>query len=235
MRLLIVEDTPDEAKLFADIVAHYGHDPLVAESAKTALDRLVVSPPDAVLLDTSLPGMSGLEFLQIVRERWRGLPVVAISGVATEGQARRCLELGAVKFLPKPLTVDQLGMMLDFLRAHLLASRLTADMQRVDRRRYPRVNVSVEVTVQDLTGGQWQSHSVDLSPFGVKLRGAGNVQPRSTARLSFSPRDGNPPITVLALLVRKDPDGQAFAFIDLTKPDFSRLKNLVDSCLRLAS
>ena len=234
MRVLIVEDAPDEAELYADVVAQRGHDPILVASAEAALDGLGGSAPDVVLLDLSLPGMNGLEFLRIVRERQPRLPVVVLSGLATEEQARRCLELGAVEFLPKPLPVAQLEMVLDLIEARLLATRLTEDIQSVNRRRYPRAQVSLDVTVEDLRGGQWQGQSVDLSPFGVKVRSAAVILPGDTSRLSFSLPDGGPPISVLSLMIRKDPDGQAFAFINLTNPDFKRLKDFVDSRLRAA-
>lgn len=231
MRVLIVEDVPAEAELFADLVAHHGHDPIVAATAEAALESLAASSPDAVLLDMFLPGMSGLELLQILSERRQQCPVVVISGVATEDQARRCLELGAVEFVPKPLTIDQLKLLLDFLEAQLLTRRLSGQTQTANRRRYARAQVALDVTLEDTTGRQWQGQSVDLSPFGMKLLSARPLEPGGTARLSFDPRDGNGRITVLALMVRKDPDGQAYAFINLTNGDFTRLKTLVDSRL----
>ena len=231
MRVLIVEDAPAEAELFADLVAHHGHDPIVAPSAEAALDTLAVSSPDAVLLDIYLPGLSGLELLQILSARKQRCPVVVISGVATEDQARRCPELGAVEFLPKPLTVDQVELLLDFLEAQLLTRRFTEDLQRVNRRRYARVKASLEVTLEDLSGGRWQGQSVDLSPFGLKLRSATQVQPGGTVRLSFRPGDGESLISVQSLLVRKDSDGQAFTFVNLTNPDFQRLQKFVDARL----
>ena len=160
MRVLIIEDAPEEAELFAQMVAHHGHDPFLAESGEVALERLDTAVPDAVLLDVSLPGMSGAEFLRIVRERRPGLAVVAISGVVTEDLARRCLKLGAVEFLPKPLTVDQLGIVLNFLQTHLLTSGPTAEVPRVERRRYPRVQVPVEIAVEEPSGAQWRGHLV---------------------------------------------------------------------------
>ena len=235
MRVLIVEDTAAEAELFADLVAHRGHDPIVAASAEAALDSLAAASPDAVLLDIFLPGMSGLEFLRVLSARQHRLPVVAISGVASEAEARQCLELGAMEFLPKPFTVNQLEMILDFLEAQLLIRRLTDDIRTVNRRRYPRVKVSLDVTLEDLAGGQWRGQSVDLSPFGLKVRSSANTKPGGTARLSFSPPDGDGRIAVLSLMVRKDPDGLDFAFINLTNSDFTRLKNFVDSSHRPAS
>ena len=231
MRVLIVEDTPAEAKTFADLVAHHGHQPIVTASAEAALDSLVATSPDAVLLDIFLPGMSGLEFLRVLSERRQRLPVVAMSGVGSEAEARQALELGAVEFLPKPLSTDQLGVVLDFLELQVLTRRFTEDVMRLNQRRYPRVEVSLDVKVEKLAGGHSTGRSVDLSPFGLKVRSAGELEPGGTVRLLFRPPDGDPLISVLSLLVRKDPDGQAFAFVNLTNPDFVRLKKFVDSRL----
>lgn len=231
MRVLIVQDSPAEAEIFANLVAHHGHDPVVAASVEAALDTLAVSAPDAVLLDMSVPGMSWVEFLRILSERRQPLPVVATSGVASEAEARRCLELGAVEFLPKPLSIDHLGIVLDFLELQLLTRRFTEDVLTLNRRRSPRVKVSLDVKVEGSAVGQSQGQSVDLSPFGLKVCSAAEVVPGGTVRLSFSPSDGDPLISVLSLLVRKDPDGQAFTFVNLTNPDFQRLRKFVDSKL----
>lgn len=231
MRVLIVEDTLAEAETFADLVAHHGHQPIVVRSAEAALDSLTVSPPDAILLEMYLPGMSGLEFLRVLSERRQRLPVVAMSGVVSEAEARQSLKLGAVEFLPKPLSPDQLGVVLDFLELQVLTRQFTEDVMRLNQRRYPRVEVSLDVKVEQAAAGASRGRSVDLSPFGLKLRSAGEVEPDGTVRLTFSPPDGDPLISVQSLLVRKDPDGHAFTFINLTNPAFLRLKKFVDSRL----
>jgi DNA-binding response OmpR family regulator len=231
MRVLIVEDAPVEAKLYADLVLHHGHDPIVAASAEAALESLAVTRPDAVLLDLLLPGMSGVEFLRVLSERRQPVPVVAISGIASEEEARLSLELGAVEFLSKPVPVNQLEMILDFLELQVLTRRFTEDVLTLSRRKYPRVQVSLEVKVDEPMVGQLEAQSVDLSPFGLKLRSAAQVQPGSTVRLAFRPADGEPLISVQSLLVRKDSDGQAFTFVNLTNPDFQRLQKFVDARL----
>ena len=170
MRVLIVEDTPADAETFADLVAHHGHQPIVAASAEAALENLAGSSPDAVLLDIVLPGMSGLEFLRILSERRQRVPVVTMSGVASEADARRSLELGAVEFVPKPVSLDQLRMVLDFLELQVLTRRFTEDVLRLNQRRYPRVEVSLDVKLEQPAAGASRGRSVDLSPFGVKLR-----------------------------------------------------------------
>ena len=61
------------------------------------------------------PGMSGLEFVQLPPVRAAGIPVVAVSGVATEHQARECLRLGAADFIAKPVPLERLGEVLEVL------------------------------------------------------------------------------------------------------------------------
>ena len=154
-----------------------------------------------------------------------------MSGAVSETEARQSLKLGAVEFLPKPLSLDQLGIVLDFLELQVLTRRFTEDVMRLNQRRYPRVEVSLEVQVEKPAAGLFDGRVVNLSPFGMKVRSAADVEPGGTVRLSFTPPDGEPLISVLSLLVRRDPDGNAFTFVNLTNPDFLRLKKFVDSRL----
>jgi len=80
----------------------------------------VTERPDAIIVDVNLPGMSGIEFLQLRPIRESGVPVVAVSGVATESQARECLRLGAVDFVGKPLPFERLQEVLTYLEPHAL-------------------------------------------------------------------------------------------------------------------
>ncbi len=228
MRVLIVEDFADQAEVVAEMVRSQGHDPIVVASAEAALDVLRTSLPDAVLLDLYLPGMKGEDFLRDLSDRRLSLPVVAVSGVASEEEARRSLELGAVEFLPKPFRLDDLALLLRLLELGLFTRRLGEDLAQVNRRRSPRLTVSLEVTVDQPDGAPLLGESVDLSPFGLKMRLTARVQPNGVVRLLFSPPDGEGPISVLSVVVREDPDGPALSFVNLTQPDFQRLKALVD-------
>ena len=103
MRILIVEDERDLGQVFGDYVVSLGHQAEVVDTAEAALDRLRVARPDAIVLDVKLPGMSGLEFMRLSVVRDSGVPVIVVSGHATEIQARECLRLGALEFLTKPV------------------------------------------------------------------------------------------------------------------------------------
>src|SRR5204863_8734627 len=146
MRVLVVEDEQDVGDVFLDYLLELGHQPLLVRTAEAALGKLVTERPDAIIVDINLPGMSGIEFLQLPPIRESGVPIVAVSGVATESQARECLRLGAVDFVGKPLPLDRLQEVLGYIEPHALERRLGAkEGEPRDRRHYSRAPLSVPV------------------------------------------------------------------------------------------
>ena len=141
MRVLVVEDEDTLGEVFRDFLAEIGHDAVVVRSAEAALGALQRQLPDAILLDINLPGMSGLDFLQLRPVREAGLPIVAISGVATETQARECLRLGALDFVGKPVPLERLNELLTVMEPHALTRRPTGDPAPSERRRGPRAAI----------------------------------------------------------------------------------------------
>ena len=101
-----------------------------------------------------------------------------------------------------------------------------------EKRKHPRVGLSFDVTVwrvsvEDEAGTQWDGETVDLSPGGVKVRFAGNLQPGTQATLIFRPPDGGPIISARASVVRRDAQGHSFAFASLSYADYIRLHKMV--------
>ncbi len=79
--VLIVEDERDIAALFRHVMDLAGYRTEVAANGRIALDRLATCQPDVVLLDLSLPGISGVNVLQRMRvdERLKTIPVVVVT------------------------------------------------------------------------------------------------------------------------------------------------------------
>jgi hypothetical protein len=102
-----------------------------------------------------------------------------------------------------------------------------------DRRRYPRVGVTLDVTVA-APGSHWQGKTVDLSPYGVKVTSPApsvKLPPGSSVRLQLALPDGDSPLSLTATVVRTALDGVALNFVNLEAQHFERLKNLVDALL----
>ncbi len=226
MRIVVIDDEVDVAQTLGDVVAELGHQPSLVHTAEAALTALEHEAADAILLDIYLPGMNGLEFLRRRRPLEADAPVVGISGVATDAEVWECLRLGALDFARKPLTLELLAALVLYVEARR-AGRHIGGRRQVERRRSARARLTMPVTVVEHGGATWQSASIDLSVFGMKLRPGSAARPAEHARLSFTPPDGGPSLDLFAVLVRGDPRGWAYRFVNLTAWQFARLQRLV--------
>jgi DNA-binding response OmpR family regulator len=108
MRILLIEDQIAVAELLRDALCRDGHDVSVALSGEEALDILPGYRPDAVFLDVLLPGMTGVEVLREIRARDTRLPVIVLSGCATDEEADALRGLGIQDLIQKPQTLTHL-------------------------------------------------------------------------------------------------------------------------------
>jgi CheY-like chemotaxis protein len=104
MKILIVDDEPHVAEILARSLSREGHSTAVAHSGEEALHLLGTTQPgpDALFLDVSMPGMSGLAVLAEIKRRRPGLPVVVITGRASPEEVEQVRRLGAVDVIAKP-------------------------------------------------------------------------------------------------------------------------------------
>ncbi|PYN16799.1 MAG: hypothetical protein DME06_00575 [Candidatus Rokuibacteriota bacterium] len=229
LRVLVAADDRRVAAVVRDQLVDLGHKPLVVASAEEARRALATDRLDAVVLDLSLPGLTGRELLQLPPVRARAIPVIVVSGTATDVAARDCLRLGALDFIAKPISATRLGETLGVLELHVLNAQLAAQVRSLDRRRFARVPSVFAVRLTGYTGAEWLGTSVDLSPFGVRVRSDASLAAGATVRLRFTPPDGPPSLTVRSVLARLDPDGQAFNFVNLTRAEFQRISAIVQA------
>lgn len=222
MRILVVEDELGVAEVVRELATVLGHRARLVATAEAGLSVLASDPFDAVLLDLLLPRMTGLDFLKSGIVRDCGIPVIGYSGVATEAQVRATLQLGAVDVLEKPVPVELMREMLDYVRLHAASQR-----NGVDRRRSPRPQLAVPVKVFEYDQPEWVATSIDLSIFGIRIRGQAPRMAGRLVKLWFTPPDGGSDVQVLALPVWRDASTHAFRFVNLSMPTYERLRHVV--------
>src|SRR3954469_2963426 len=85
-KVLIVDDNADQGRPLALILKHSGYDAGFVTSGEAAMSRVHEDPPQLMILDLMMPGMSGLDVLKLIRNdpRTAGMPVVIYSAVSDE-------------------------------------------------------------------------------------------------------------------------------------------------------
>ena len=106
MKVLIVEDNPDNMKLCRTVLAARGHDVLGLPGGEWLLETVRTKQPDAILLDIQLPGEDGYGLLARLRASELPLPpVIALTAHAMAGDRERALDAGFDAYLTKPIDV----------------------------------------------------------------------------------------------------------------------------------
>ena len=103
--ILVVDDDENIRDTLYDLLSAE-HDCQTAETAEQALARLEVDSYDVVLTDISMPGLSGLELLGTVRQKYPDTPVIIISGISDQEHAQGLIRLGAFEYLLKPFRIE---------------------------------------------------------------------------------------------------------------------------------
>jgi DNA-binding NtrC family response regulator len=107
-RVLIVEDEPNVRLVFRTALESNSYEVTSASDGEAALACLARERFDIVLLDLQMPGTCGMEVLERLRERDDDTPVVIVSAHDRAQNVVQAMRLGAIDFLPKPVTPDLL-------------------------------------------------------------------------------------------------------------------------------
>jgi putative two-component system response regulator len=152
MRIVVVDDYPANCEYMCEILEGAGYGEVTVTTDPFEVARLCRGPlpPDLVILDLNMPGMSGYEVLGEIGPLMAGPPYLAVIVVTAEvatGAKRRALSLGANDFLTKP--VDSAEMLLrvgNLLRAH----RLQHSLNRLVEERTEQLELAHLETLQCL-------------------------------------------------------------------------------------
>ncbi|HWN20145.1 MAG TPA: response regulator [Gemmatimonadales bacterium] len=105
-RILIVEDSPDNMKLFRTILTLKGHEVTGLSGGDGLLDAIQEGSPDLVLMDIQLPGRDGFALLQEIRQSPRPkVRVIALTAHAMTGDRERALDAGFDGYITKPIDI----------------------------------------------------------------------------------------------------------------------------------
>ncbi|MDP6356424.1 MAG: response regulator [Planctomycetota bacterium] len=238
--ILLVDDEP----LILEILTEYfrtNSETAVRSVAdgKRALEEMLTEPPDLVITDLSMPEMDGFELIENMERLGLQIPVIVISGKASQQDQKRAKDLGAQEFLTKPLNLESLRGTVDFVLSHAVD----------EVRQAPRIPVKLRVKHVDQEGGAkvtYESETINCSVTGLcfkwylsfkslsqSVTESGDNESNLLDLVLYDPEDKNRKLQVRAKVVHcvRIPDMEfdyvGAEFVDLNEVSERQLRNLL--------
>jgi DNA-binding response OmpR family regulator len=109
-RILVAEDDPDIRHLLTQLLIDEGHEVAAVGNGELAVNKMLESPPDLLVLDLMMPALDGFQVLEALRDAGRdsAIRIIVLSARTTEHDFARSLNLGACRHMTKPFDPDEL-------------------------------------------------------------------------------------------------------------------------------
>ena len=105
INVLLIDDEEAFVTTLQERLELRGLNARVALDGRTGLQMIEADPPDVVVLDLRMPGISGTDLLRRIRVQWPGMPVIMLSGHGSDQDFESCMNLGASVYHKKPLDI----------------------------------------------------------------------------------------------------------------------------------
>ena len=109
LRVLITDDSRLLRKKLREELERLDCEVLEAVNGKEAITLVLEQEPDGVILDIVMPVVGGIEALEFIREMAPSVPVVMLSSMNSPQKLMQCLKMGAIDFIHKPYTKEQIA------------------------------------------------------------------------------------------------------------------------------
>lgn len=106
--VVVIDDDLSVRRSLTRLLASAGYEVITCSSAEEFLGMSSVPRPACLVTDVRMPGMTGLDLLDVLRTRVPSLPIILISGDADAGASSYARAAGAVRYLLKPFASEEL-------------------------------------------------------------------------------------------------------------------------------
>lgn len=192
-RVLVVDDDPVICELIQEVLSSADMESLTLTSSSQAASHLGTEKFAAIFLDVHMPSPNGIDLTQQIRASGlnRTTPVAIITGEGDNTVLGRAFKAGASFFLFKPIDRHRVLRLL----------RVSADSIKRERRRFQRVRVTCNVSIESASE-RLSGITLDLSLNGLLVETSRALPPGSAVRVSVELSPGMPPLRVGARVVR---------------------------------
>ncbi len=113
--IMVIEDEPEMAEMFAEMMRISGFAVLKSEGGSLALSQIVEEQPDAIVMDLMMPDISGYEIISFLRRdpQLSRIPVVVVTARGLPADIKLGMDAGVSAYLTKPVTFQELKTAVD--------------------------------------------------------------------------------------------------------------------------
>lgn len=177
IRILVVDDIKSNLTLMREFIKEMGYTPYLAQSVKDAIRIIDHQMPHLILLDVSMPEISGFEFCEVLKKdvHTRQIPIIFISATEDKEDRTTGFELGAVDFIGKPFDFAEISMRIN---THLKIYCMQRELEDNNR----RLNLMVQKQAQTL----WEEQRKIMLALSTLVEGKDEITKDHSGNVSYN-------------------------------------------------
>ncbi|MCP4424330.1 MAG: response regulator [Chloroflexi bacterium] len=173
-RLLLIDDNRADLRLLVEILSQEGYHTRPTLSGMAALESAHVEQPDLILLDLNMPGMSGYEVCQELKndERTRDIPVIFISASDELFDKVRAFNVGGIDYITKPFQAEEVLARVDtHLTLYHVKQRVKSQNERLQQEIVERIRIEEELqNARDELEERVRQRTAELAQTNIRLK-----------------------------------------------------------------
>lgn len=195
LKILVVDDEPGIRSGVSRILSRFtvdypfmdeqiGFDVIEAETGEAGLEIIKNEQIDVVLLDNKLPGIQGIDLLELIKKEQPDTLITMITSHASLDVAVKATSIGAYDFVPKPFTPQELKSSLENITKHLFLKKMTKQLQKEGKQiRFQFLQVLSHELKAPLNAIEGYMNMILAKQFGENVEAYFEITQRSVDRL----------------------------------------------------